>query len=178
MPSPIGHTLAGLAVLAGHRRLALRIKTAAMVILLANLPDFDFLLGFAVGVPNRYNHHFTHSFIFVIVAGFFAAFVCAKKNSTHFRDYAVLFLVTGFLHVILDLFAVDTSAPYGAPIFWPFSSDYYIAPISLFTDIKRSASMQGFWSSLFSVHNMVAIGREVVLLAPISLVLLWTRIKR
>ncbi len=168
MPTPVGHGLAGLAVFfTTQQHLSRRHVTALLLIFMALLPDLDFLFGFAVSDPNRFHHGFSHSFVFVWAIGLLMAAIWAKYSHTSLKIYAAVFGVAGSSHVLLDLLAADTSVPYGAQIFWPFSKDYYIAPFAIFLDIKRASSMDKFWQSLFIAHNFRAVFLEVLLLGPL-----------
>jgi hypothetical protein len=43
------------------------------------------------------------------------------------------------------MLSIDTSRPYGVPLFCPIDEAYYISPISVFSDVERSgATLCGF----------------------------------
>ena len=75
-----------------------------------------------------------------------------------------LFLTLALLsHTVLDYFSFDSSKPFGVPLFWPLTSEYNISPYPLFLDINRSGdSGMGFVTSLFSLHNLVALIGEAI----------------
>ena len=177
MPTPVGHLLsAGLVLAAAKTRLTWQL--VAGVCFFAIFPDLDFVFGFLTGDPNRFHHHFTHSFFFTACAGIAAAALVAKNNYTHFKTCAVLFVMTAHLHLVTDLLALDTSAPYGAPVLWPFSQSYYISPVVVFSDVHRSSESHSFIPSLFSMHNLMTVIREVVILMPPLIILVWWRRKK
>jgi membrane-bound metal-dependent hydrolase YbcI (DUF457 family) len=172
MPTPIGHALGGVI----SASLFNKEKTKnwiifVTVLVLAELPDIDFLFGLIEGRPNKYHHHFTHSFLFVILAAFLAAVIINKIGIIQFSKSFVLFTVAGVSHIIFDVLALDTSEPFGAPIFWPLWNGYVISPVTIFSDVQRSSSASAFVPSLFSLHNLKTIFVEIVVLAPIWLII-------
>jgi membrane-bound metal-dependent hydrolase YbcI (DUF457 family) len=170
MPSPVGHLLSGISVytiLKPARPNRKWIFFAALF--MAVMPDFDFVFGFFAGNPNRYHHHFTHSIFFITVMSFFVALFFSKNSRMSlFADF-VLLTAAGSSHLLLDMLAVDTTAPFGMPLFWPLSEKYIILPVSIFSNIQRASHSGRFLSSLFNLHNLVAIGKEVLILGSITL---------
>jgi membrane-bound metal-dependent hydrolase YbcI (DUF457 family) len=176
MPTPIGHALAGAIV---FYSLPDRIKNLTTLLIAAIffslLPDIDFLFGFPLGDPNRFHHNFTHSFVFVIVMGLIGGLLYAKLHKQRSLIYSAIFVSAGISHVILDVLAVDKRAPFGCPIFWPFSQEFYISPIVLFSDVSRVSDSRLFLQSLFSVHNLATICVEALVLIPILLYFVWRK---
>ena len=174
MPTPVGHLLSGISaytILKPARPNRKWIFFAALF--MAVMPDFDFVFGFFVDNPNRYHHHFTHSIFFITVMSLFVAFILAQNSRAHLLADFVLLTVAGLSHLFLDMLAVDTSAPYGMPLFWPLSEKYVISPFSIFSDIQRASHSGRFLSSLFNLHNLVAVGKEVLILGSITLFCLY-----
>ena len=68
-------------------------------------------------------------------------------------------------HIFLDVFSKDTSAPYGLELWWPFSDTLTIAPYTVFDDIWR-----GNLEKLLSLHNWLAVAREVLVVGPVVLI--------
>jgi membrane-bound metal-dependent hydrolase YbcI (DUF457 family) len=176
MPSPIGHMLSGLAIVAVHRKRVLRLDRETLFILVCVvLPDIDFIFGFIEGNPNAYHHQFTHSFFFAVVVGTLLGII-SMRSCRHFSRPALLFTAAIALHIVLDLFAVDKSAPYGAQIFWPFSDEYFIAPVQIFSDVVRSSDSATFIPSLFNWHNLKTIIIETLII--LLLILFINRLER
>jgi hypothetical protein len=71
--------------------------------------------------------------------------------------------------LLLDFFAMDFVAPYGLPLFWPFSSRYFIAADPVFINVTRSQHSHDFLASLFSGHNLNAALREILILGGLAL---------
>lgn len=171
MPTPFAHALAGAAVYlsatrGGRGREDLVLFTAAVVA--ACFADLDFGLNFLTG--ENYHHYFTHSIafasLFTIGAYFFSRL---RKRVAPGRDAWILGLAY-LSHIVLDVFSKDTSAPYGLELWWPFSDAFYIAPFTVFDDIWRGSLEQ-----LLSLHNWLAVAREVLIVGAVVLVLWWPR---
>jgi inner membrane protein len=150
----------------------------AFYLFAANAPDLDFIPGFLMGAPDRYHHGISHSLgAAVLFASIFSLFLPLLKYHATGRYFAIA-LSLYCSHIVLDYFSIDNSPPYGQPIFWPFTTAYYIAPITFLPDVKRiSSSTLGFITSLFSLHNLFAMTVEVLLLLPITLLQLVLRRK-
>ena len=165
MPSPIGHSLMAYSI---HR---LNTRPAPVpwlrlffYLIAANAPDLDFLPGMLMGKPNQYHHGVSHSIGFSVLFGAAVSlFLYLGKRTPTVRNF---FLSSSlyFSHIALDYFSIDTSVPYGQPIFWPVSQSYYISPFAFFPDIRRTgATGSQFIPSLFSFHNLWALTVESLL---------------
>ena len=177
MPTPIGHMMTGVTIFLLLPLDYQKRKLLIFVVFFAILPDLDFLLGFISGNPNQFHHFFTHSFFFIVVMAGGIAFIMFKNNCSQRIFYAVLFMVTGFIHIGLDVLALDTSEPFGATIFWPFSQKYFISPLNVFSDVHRSSETQTFIPSLFNMHNLKTLFIEIALLAPFLIIAAFKRKK-
>jgi len=74
-------------------------------------------------------------------------------------------------HLLLDLFTYDGRPPFGIPLFWPFSGDYWHAPFDLFMGVRHGVpgdSLTETLDQIFSWHNMRTLLVELVLLAPLA----------
>jgi len=179
MPSPVGHSLAGYLIyqLTPGGAPQHQWSLMALYLVVANVPDLDFIPGLLVGNASRYHHGITHSIGFAALVGFaFSVFLYLCKRAAIRRNFAIFFSLS-FSHVILDYFSLDTSIPYGVPIFWPLSNTYYIAPFALFSDVTRvSSSGATFLSSLFSLHNLWSVCVELLVFLPcVFLIFRWRR---
>ena len=159
MPTPLGHALAGIAV-AGVASSGRRLPAAHLGILVfcATAADLDLVLRFIDGV----NHHrgASHSFgaaVLVAVVGFVLGRLGVKLPAVKAMSAAWA------SHVVLDFLGLDTAPPFGEMALWPVSTDFYVSPIAVFYDVRRSFS----WSALR--HNAVAVAIELVVLVPIVL---------
>jgi inner membrane protein len=170
MPLPIGHTLTGIAFFETRPGLFFKNKwlDAFFFIFLANLPDADFLPGLMLGFPNLYHHGIFHSLGAALAVTVVMGWIFYRKNR-HLWRFSILVFLIFYSHLLLDFFTKDFAAPYGLPLFWPFSSSYYIAAHPIFINITRSARSANFFSSLLSRHNLEAALREIVLLGGLVL---------
>jgi inner membrane protein len=175
MPSPIGHSLMGYII---HRATARPISahnwsTIALYLFAANAPDLDFILGLFVGQLSRFHHGPSHSIGFAILFAALASFF--------FRRRARVFVIAFSLylsHVLLDYLIQDPSPPYGVPLFWPLSYEYYMAPFAFFRRFDyASHSVDSLLSLMFTLHNLLTVLLEVVLLLPLLILVVCARSK-
>jgi inner membrane protein len=172
MPLPIGHALAAVAF--NQVRPGFFFKSwwqdVFFFIFLANLPDADFLPGIILGHPNLYHHGIFHSLgaALAVSAGGGWFFYLKKKR---FWAMATGIFLVFYSHLLLDYFCWDFVAPFGLPLFWPFSSRYFIAAKPFFLNISRSSASDDFFVSLFNRHNLAAAGREILILGGLLVVI-------
>jgi inner membrane protein len=196
MPLPIGHALTGIAFFETRPGLFFKNKWADVLffILLANLPDADFLPGLILGFPNLYHHGIFHSLGAALAAAIVMGWIFSNlkqinlvkkqdnllskllilrsgvyQKKQHFWRFSAFVFLIFFSHLLLDFFTRDFAAPYGLPLFWPLSKNYYIAAQPIFINITRSALSANFFSSLFSPHNLKAALLEIMLLGGLVL---------
>jgi inner membrane protein len=148
-----------------------RWRVLAFYLFAANAPDLDFIPGLLIGDPNRYHHGISHSL------GFAVLFALACSLAWDIRTYEpiwrkfAIFCSLYSSHLGLDFLSIDTRAPYGEPLFWPLTDAYYIASFAFLPDIKRAPSSLEFFPSLLSLHNLFALGVELVLVFPLLMLL-------
>ena len=164
MPSPIGHALGGVAIgLLATSSPRWRMIVACAVA--AALADVDFLL------PMRHRG-LSHSIGAAVLAGA-VAFAWLKFSAV--RDaarWSLVIAVAYATHVLFDWLGADTSAPRGLMALWPFSSSFYISDLDVFDSVDRRYWLKGFWR-----RNIIAVTREVAILAPL-VGLAWWRLTR
>lgn len=168
MPSPIGHSLAGLAagwsIAPPPEDRRARVKQAAIFLALGAAPDLDLLI---------HRHRFeTHSIGAALVAGAVAALMRWPVASSRLR---IFFAVTASwaTHPLLDMLAPDHWPPIGVMALWPFSHRFYITGIEIFLPIARE------WRSHATyVLDARAGAREILVLLPIVLVVWWLRTRK
>jgi len=179
MCTPIGHALVGYSMIKNQSEMnpSSLWLMVVQVLLISNLPDIDFLFGFAVGNPNRFHHLWTHSLMFAIMAGGLYGMIYTlftKKNG-----FKVGLMVAGIVcsHLLLDFLSKDTREPCGMPLFWPFSQAFFLSPVPLFSDISKSSSSGTFLGSLFCLYNLRTVMIEVALLSPLGIWIFLSRRK-
>jgi inner membrane protein len=134
---------------------------AAIFGLLGTAPDLDLLIG-------RHSDE-THSLgAAILVAGLAAwwRWPIASRRSTIF----IAAFIAWASHPVLDACGADMTAPFGVMALWPFSTEHFYSPWSVFAPISRRWYLSGFWQ-----HNVLAVAREVVILAPLAGLIFWLR---
>ncbi len=129
----VGHSLAGLSLyLIFERKLSLlkEWKEVLFFLILANLPDLDFLPGIVSGDLNRYHHGASHSIGFCLLTGVITAGIYKLRKNTSFINpvrnarkpvrenkisnwvkYGFISFCLCFSHILIDLFGQDTCPP-------------------------------------------------------------------
>jgi inner membrane protein len=138
----------------------------------ANAPDLDVLPGLVVGNLSRFHHGPSHSIGLALAFGALASLFFARK----IYAFAVAFSLY-FSHVLLDYLVWDPPPSRGVPLFWPFSTEYYMTPFAFFPSFHYMAKPTEFiLSSLFTLHNFFTVTTEILLLSPLLIVVwIWTR---
>src|SRR5437660_12898607 len=146
MASPIAHSFAGFwTFLLLTARLKVRLITACrqylpqvvLLLLLANLPDIDFLFGLATDA-NALHRGFTHS----LAAAFFVALAvaCVWRIAGSFWRSATLYFLAYGSHLLIVLCTATklgwTFTRCGFPLFWPWSATFR-SPFLLIVGIQH-----------------------------------------
>ena len=176
MATPIGHSIAGyvLARWSGSAEAQNAFTTMLLCIGMALAPDLDFIPGILVGQPALYHQGITHSLMVALaLSGVIAAIFWIWR-----RVFWRVFLLGSFSyssHLIIDFFGPDRRPPYGEPLFWPLSEGYFISPFRLFLGVHHagttSASTGDWIAGVLSLYNLGAIALEVLLLAPLAILI-------
>lgn len=177
MPSPVGHSLAGVAVVwladlvwpvkaaqqapsVAHNAAWQRVggRLALVAGLLAAAPDLDLVI--------RSHRTFTHSVGAAIVVMLVAAIVAWRQRLPVLRTSLICSLACA-THVVLDWVAADRATPPGIMALWPFNSTFYHAPITLFPNVSRNYWLPGqfiFENTIALICELVVVGIPVALL--------------
>jgi inner membrane protein len=170
MPSPFGHALAGITIALGtdeQRRTSWRWETLTIVCgCLAASPDLDLLVRGA-------HRTATHSFAAVGIVAVVVGVVTRIQSGRVDWRVTIACAVAYASHLLMDWLGVDLGWPAGIQLFWPFSDHHFISGIPLFEATER----RHLFSQRAIVTNMLAAAREVLILAPIFLLVLvrWRR---
>jgi inner membrane protein len=165
MPSPIGHSLMGYIIrrATAQPRSSRDWSAIALYVFAANAPDLDFIPGLFVGQLSRFHHGPSHSIGFAILFAALASFLFRRRVRVF-----VIALSLYLSHVLLDYLIQDPSPPYGVPLFWPLSYEYYMAPFAFFRRFDyASHSLDSLLSPMFTLHNLLTVFLEIVLLLPL-----------
>ncbi len=171
MATPLGHSLAGYAVYCTSSRAQKRNALGLMLlcIAMANAPDLDFLPGMLVGQPALYHGAISHSLGFALLISVATAGVYRIMGNSFPAIFSVCFL-SYVSHLVIDLFVPDGRWPFGIPVFWPISRQYFISPVPLFMGIHRADTTSGStleWvASMIHPHNLGVIALEILILLP------------
>ena len=165
MPSPIGHTLAGLTVgwLAeverSGQRGGLRDALSPFVLwcaLFAVLPDADLLIPH---LHRMATHSVTASVLILIIA----AGVTGKVTGNPAWRFVLALVAAQGTHLLLDWLGFDRNPPPGIQLLWPFSHRYFNSGWDLFPATARDTL-----SMRMIATNARAAVWETVLLAPVA----------
>jgi inner membrane protein len=177
MPSPIGHTLAALAIRwfgrpAGHEppaapRVRLLGPLSLACLAVAVLPDVDLLFY-------RWHRTVTHSVGATLLVMIIAAVVTGKVTGRIGWRVVLVLGAAHASHVLLDWLGVDELQPRGIQALWPFSHDWYISNWDIFLPTER----RNAWSQGSMLTNLRAVVSEIALLGPIAVVAWFTTRKR
>ena len=178
MPSPFGHSLAGLAVAwaadlvpgdrawrtasrhaSWYRRAGNGVTIACAALAMA--PDLD--LGFTQ------HRTYTHSVGAVIIVGVLTALIASKAR----MRVALMCAAAYASHLLLDWLGVDLYPPPGLQLLWPFDSGWYISGIDLFRQTRR----EQLFTRVVIEQNLLAMLQEAAILLPIAAALWLVRVK-
>ena len=180
MALPIAHAAAGYLVhrterrspgggrpsVGGNRRSIGGWRRAALFMLVGNLPDMDFLAGFMIGFPGMLHRGVSHTVLAAVLFGVAAGGFASWRRGERFGAVAMAFGAAYFSHLAIDFFTIDTRPPAGAQFLWPFSSAYFISPVTIFMEISIDGRTRaGFLSTVLAWPTVVVLVREIVIAA-------------
>ena len=181
MSCPVGHTLAGLSICFLHGALCSRIegsgklkkfcikyslKGLVFAAFVACLPDIDFVPGIFVGDINYFHHQGTHSLSFAIVLSFLILLISRMGKMEQSLGWGFMSLLLIISHLGIDWLTIDKSLPFGIPVLWPFSGEYFHFENAFLPYNVRSASV----ASVFNVHNLRVILSELAIYLPPAII--------
>lgn len=174
MALPIAHAAAGYLVhrvgrgVPGGRRQGPDWRRAVVFMTIGNLPDFDFLIGFVLGRPGMLHRGASHTVLAAVIFGLLAGAFVHWFRRERFAPSALLFGAAYLSHLALDFLTIDTRPPAGGQFLWPFSSEYFIAPVTIFREIHIDGRTRvGFLQSVFAWPLLIVLAREVVISAVV-----------
>jgi inner membrane protein len=116
-------------------RLAGALRMLGLAVLLANLPDLDFILE--ILLHRRVHHTFSHSIVFAVV---FSALLAGVWALIRRERFGLSFSLTGLIygsHILLDMLG---GGP-GVQLLWPFTFGYVRFPWEVFPPVHYSRSL-------------------------------------
>ena len=165
MPSPIGHALAG--VIAGS--LVSRPRENGMPRIIAYAAagmaaDLDLLVGAHSGP--------SHGIGAALLVGVISWTMLRRARAQRGGILACAIAMAYASHTLLDWLGTDSSPPIGIMALWPFSRQYFESPWHVFMAISRRYWLPEFWTV-----NLLALGRELLILIPFAMIVVAVRRK-
>ena len=158
MPSPIGHALAG--VIAGSLVSPPRENTLPRIAAYAAAgmaADLDLLVGAHSGP--------SHGIGAALVVGVISWTILRRGGAGRGGILACAIATAYASHTLLDWLGTDSSPPIGIMALWPFSRQYLESPWHVFMAISRRYWLPEFWTV-----NLLALGRELLILIPLGMI--------
>jgi inner membrane protein len=135
---------------------------------LAFLPDVDFLRqALAPSVPFLDHRAATHSLVFALWIGAFAAIYLIASGRSRPIEWALLATAVVASHGLLDSFGNTTL---GVELFWPFSDARFLAPLH----VLPSPS----WQDLLTRRGLADLGVEFLIFIPFWIYAFYPRRRR
>jgi membrane-bound metal-dependent hydrolase YbcI (DUF457 family) len=171
MPLPVAHGLIGATVVAALRprskgaavspRSSLRRRYLPLLAgaLIANAPDLDFVLVFALG-SRAWHRGFTHSLAFALLVSLAFFLMLGRRRVRQAAAYGLAYAS----HALLDF--ASTKAGGGLELLWPFSADRFAL---------RRFGLSELPSRLPPAEVLKSLCIEFALFAPLLLFVLWLR---
>jgi inner membrane protein len=178
MPTPMGHTLAGIIVYSLHKKPFLGDRFLPLILAagMANAPDLDWLPGILSGQPALYHQGISHSLGFALLVSAGIALLFSLRDRPFLPVFS-LCLAAYLSHLGLDLFTYDGRAPYGIPLLWPISDATFLSPEPIFRGVHHvkstTASISDFLTGVLNPNNLFTIALEILYLLPVLLLSNW-----
>jgi membrane-bound metal-dependent hydrolase YbcI (DUF457 family) len=184
MPLPLAHSIVGYSVAAasGVRFRKDTLTALLFSIVVANLPDLDFLPGALANEPVAYHRNVAHTIPAALLCGLIIGAVLTRFGK-RFWEIALLGALVYGSHLFADMVNFG-GGNIGVQMFWPFSDDFYYIPTPLMhmdthmLIFHRGHDSRGFFASFFSFQFLRALVLQALLFAPLLLPAWWIRWKR
>jgi inner membrane protein len=171
MALPIAHAAAGYLVHRAERRFPGGDRPSiegwrrvAVLMLIGNLPDMDFVVGFVIGRPGLLHRGVSHTVLAGVLFGVAAGAFMRWRWRERFASAALVFGAAYLSHLVIDYFTIDSRPPAGAQFLWPFSSEYFLSPVTIFGEIYIDGRTRaGFLSTVLAWPTVVVLAREIVI---------------
>jgi len=172
MATPVGHYLLGLCITQIFARNSTEQKRGLWLGAVACTPDLDVLPGLLVGNLSQFHHGGSHSLLAAATFAISAILIGPRKVWPRvFYSFVLVFCLYAS-HIFLDLLTLDTSAPYGVPLYWPWIQRSYQSPWLLLPNVHHTRA------PVFGTYNLVLAIREGLLFLPLIGLVLCLRVSR
>lgn len=165
MPSPLGHSLAGLAIGLAAEPAAVgqtsgaRLSSFAIVgAVVAAVPDLDLIYPH---MHRGISHSVGATAFLMIIAAVVTGWVTGRIQ----WRWVLLVGAAHASHILMDWMGTDHYEPAGLQALWPFNRTYYISGWDIFPPTERRLYLPEAW--IINLHAFLA---EVGLMVPIVVV--------
>jgi len=175
MPSPLGHTLAGLAVgwlsarapRAGTRRLADAFNPFVLwCAFVAAIPDADLLIP-------HFHRTASHSLTATALTLIIAIAMTGKVTTRSAWQFGLALAAAHGTHLLLDWLGTDRFPPPGIQVLWPFKDHFYISGFDIFPPVERRLLRPEALAI-----NARAATWEALIMAPVAFLAWQVRVRR
>lgn len=184
MPLPLAHTVVGYSVTSAS---GIRFRKQARIAVLfslvvANLPDIDFLPGALANEPTLYHRGIAHTFPAAIFVALIVAGVLTRFGP-RFREIFLLGFLVYASHLLADTVNFGGGNA-GIKLLWPFSNASYalLTPWAGMRDsplvFHRGRDSAGFAESFLSFAFLRALVLQALIFSPLLIPARWIRSKR
>src|SRR5437870_3712568 len=133
MPSPLGHSIAGLTVHVATARdesELLDVRRIGAIVFASLAPDLDLLLTLVDG--RNHHQHATHGVGFALLAALLSVALFRLLRWPRPLALGAAVGLAWLSHILLDYLNRDTNPPIGLQALWPLSDGYYKFPWPIF----------------------------------------------
>ena len=162
MATPVGHYLVGISLAQAFARNDRERRQVLLMGTVAVLPDLDVLPGLAVGNLAQFHHDISHSLLAAAAFSVAGLFFLMWNRSTRTLYITLVSFLLYTSHLLLDFLTLDTGAPFGIPLFWPFITQTYESPWFVLPNVQHTIV------PLFGVHNALLVFRELLIFLPLA----------
>lgn len=181
MPLPLAHTVTGYAFAAatGVRFRKHAVTAVLFSVVVANLPDLDFIPGALANEPVLYHRTIGHTLPAALLCGLIIGAVVTKFGP-RFWEIAFLGFVVYSSHLLADMVHFG-GGNIGVQIFWPFDQAWYAIKTPLMhgthpaLHFKRGQDSAGFFASFFSFQFIRASVLQALIFVPLLFPAWWIR---
>ena len=172
LATPVGHLLLAAAITQSLARNDKERKLGLLISPVALLPDFDIVLGLLSGYIWEYHRGISHSLAMAVIFGV-VSLIGLKLWRVRSPVYLSMLISLAYAsHVVLDYLVFDNARVPGVQIIWPLSSELYQSPLTLLP------SLFDVGNARFGFNSVVAVLREILLLAPLYAMVYTLKSKR
>lgn len=184
MPLPLGHAVVGYSVAAASGvRFRQRTWTALLFsLVVANLPDADFLPGALADDPVLYHRTIAHTLPAAVLCGLIISAVLTRFGR-RFWEIALLGFLVYASHLFADMLHFG-GGNIGVQILWPVSDAWYAIKTPFMHSripalhFNRGDDSAGFFASFISWQFLRALFVQGLVFSPLLLLGRWIRWKR